>query len=50
MKNKNILQIILTIAALAVLVFCIAMKFYCIYEFSDVPISETPTWAWFWLK
>ena len=50
-KDKVVdwLRIIFCILALIVFILCIVIKFWVIYEYSDTPISEVPTWAWFWL-
>ena len=50
-KNKIMdwLRIIFCILALIVFILCIVIKFWVIYEYNDTPISEVPTWAWFWL-
>lgn len=44
------LRIIFCIVILIVAVVCIVIKFWVIYEYADTPISEVPTWAWFWLQ
>ena len=44
------LRIIFCIVVLIVAVVCIVIKFWVIYEYADTPISEVPTWAWFWLQ
>lgn len=50
-KNKIMdwLRIIFCILALIVFILCIVIKFWVIYEYNDTPISEVPTWAWYWL-
>ena len=44
------LRLIFCILCLIVAVVCIVIKFWVIYEYADTPISEVPTWAWFWLQ
>ena len=48
-KIMDWLRIIFCILALIVFVLCIVIKFWVIYEYNDTPISEVPTWAWYWL-
>lgn len=52
--NKNDLidwlRIILCIICLIIAVVCLVIKIWVIYEYADTPISEVPSWAWFWLQ
>lgn len=40
---------LIIILAIILLVVCMIIKFYVIYEYADTPISEVPAWAWWWL-
>lgn len=53
MKKKDICELlskICIVIALVIIVVCMVIKGYVIYKYSETPISEVPTWAWFWLQ
>ena len=52
-KKKDIFELlskICIVIALVIIVACMVIKGYVIYKYSETPISEVPTWAWFWLQ
>lgn len=52
-KKKDIFELlnkICIVIALMIIVACMVIKGYVIYKYSETPISEVPTWAWFWLQ
>lgn len=52
-KKKDICELlskICIVIALVIIVVCMVIKGYVIYKYSETPISEVPTWAWFWLQ
>ena len=48
-KLRFALQVALICVLIAVIFGIIGIKIYVMWEFSDVPISEVPSWAFWWL-
>ena len=49
-KIQTALYIALACILVAVLFGILAIKIYVMWEFSDVPISEVPSWAVWWMN
>lgn len=42
-------KIILIILMMIVIILCIVFRTYVMYKYGEVPISEIPAWAWWWM-
>ena len=48
--GDQMIKKICIILALLLIVICMIVKGYVIYNYSETPISEVPSWAYFWLQ